>query len=195
MEASSILQTMLSASSIKGMSKTTGASQEQVAAILSQAMPVLLNGATKQTKGAAAKGFSQALADHAQNSTSNIGSFLKNVDLDDGAKIISHLLGSSTDSKTKSIAKAAGVDVGTTSSVLSAIGPLLMSLLGQSAGGNTSGSALGSIIGGLAQNVNVGDLLGGLLGGTSASTSSKSKTKKSSGSKGSIAESILGMLK
>lgn len=190
MDTSSILSTLLSASSIKGISKTTGTDTDTVTTILSQAVPALLTGANKQaTNSKTAESFAQALTEHAQDNTSNVGTFLKNVDLNDGAKIIQHLLGSSTASTTKSISKAANTDAETTSSVLSAAAPLLMSLLGKSAGSNTSSDALSSLIGGLMKNVSVTDLLGGLLG--SSSTSKKTTKKSTSSAASSIAGSLI----
>ena len=183
MDTSLILSTLLSASSIKGISKTTGTDTDTVTTILSQAVPALLTGANKQaTNSKTAKSFAQALTEHAQENTSNVGTFFKNVDLNDGAKIIQHLLGSSTASTTKSISKAADTDTETTASVLSATAPLLMSLLGKSAGSNTSSDALGSLIGSLTKNINVTDLLGGLLGSGLASTKKKTTTKKATNS-------------
>ena len=192
MDTSSILSTLLSASSIKGISKTTGTDTNTVTTILAQAVPALLTGANKQaTNSKTAKSFAQALTEHAQDNTTNVGTFLKNVDLDDGAKIIKHLLGSSTTSTTKTISKTADTDTETTSSVLAAAAPLLMSLLGKSAGRNTSSDALGNLIGGLIKNVSVTDLLGGLLGSSSSSTSKKTTTKKTTSS---TASSIAGSL-
>ncbi len=181
MDASSILTTLLSSKSVSGISKAADASSTDVTNILAAAIPSLLKGAQKQTSGSSAAGFVQALADHAGANTSNVTSFLKSVDLADGAKIVSHLL---TSSETSAIAKKAGSSASTTKSVLAAAAPLFMSLLGQQTSGS-SASAIGSLLSGLAANSNMTSLLGGLLGGSSGG-----KTGAAS-----LASGLMGLLK
>ncbi|MCR5046248.1 MAG: DUF937 domain-containing protein [Treponema sp.] len=183
MDASSILTALLSDKSVSGISKATKTSSSDVTNILAAAVPSLLKGAAKQTKGSTAKGFEQALADHAGANTSNISSFIKNEDLADGAKIISHLL---TASDTKKIAKASNTSLATTGAVLSAIAPLFMSLLGQQSSGSSS-SAIGSLLLNLATDSNVTSLLGSLLGGSSSGS-------KPSGAS-SLVNGLMGLLK
>ncbi len=190
MDASSILTTLLSTKSINGISKATEASSSDVKSILANAVPVLLQGANKQTSGSTAASFTQALADHATADTSNLTSFFKNVDLSDGSKILSHLL---TASATKSIAKASNTEESTTKSVLSAAAPLFMSLLGQQTSGS-SASAISSLLSGLAGSSSVTSLLGGLLGGSSSSSSSSNGKTGKTGASG-LVSGLMGLLK
>ncbi len=171
MDASSILTAMLSTSNIKNIGKASGASTDQVKSVLTSALPTLLSGASTQANTAStAAGFLQALTSHAGDSASKI-------DLGDGAKILSHLLGSSQAKNTTSIAKASGVEKSTVTSILAAAAPLLLSVLGkQSNDSGVSGNALGSLLGGLTAG-NMGSLLTGLLGGTSSSGTSSSSSK------------------
>lgn len=171
MDASSILTAMLSTSNIKNIGKASGASTDQVKSVLTSALPTLLSGASTQANTAStAAGFLQALTSHAGDSASKI-------DLGDGAKILSHLLGSSQAKNTTSIAKASGVEKSTVTSILAAAAPLLLSVLGkQSNDSGMSGNALGSLLGGLTAG-NMGSLLTGLLGGTSSSATSSSASK------------------
>ena len=199
MDASSILSTLLSASSVAGISSAANASKDDVTKVLTSALPVLLQGASSQANASGtASSFASALADHAKEDTSNVTSFLKNVNLADGAKIVSHLLGANA---AQDISKESGVNANTTKSVLSAAAPLFMSLLGQQTSG-TSGNALGSLLSGAIKNVNVGSLLGGLLGqgsATQANTSSTSTatnaTNASSGKTGGLLSGLMGLLK
>ncbi|MCR5172562.1 MAG: DUF937 domain-containing protein [Treponema sp.] len=192
-DTSSILSALLSSSAIKGISKTSNASTDEVQRILANAVPALLQGANKQaTSKSTAENFAAALSQHAQDDTSNITSFMKNVDLDDGTKILGHLLGSSEKSTTAQISKASGTSAAKTISVLSALAPLLMSLLGQqtqSSSGGAQASMASSLLGGLMQNVNAGNLLGSLLGASSGSS------KPSSSSAGSLLGGLMGLLK
>ena len=102
MDASTLLSGLVSASNVKKIGTASGASSADVKNVLGQALPVLLQSASGQATGSTAAGFTQALADHASAKTSSI-------DMADGAKIISHLLGKKESTTTTQIAKAAGV--------------------------------------------------------------------------------------
>lgn len=176
MDITSLIGTLLSSDSISGVSKTTKSSSSDVASVLSAALPLLLNGAQAQAEDKnTAASFSKALASHGKDDTSDIASFLDKVDMEDGSKIIAHLLGSD-DTAVKSIAKKAGTNTKTASNVLAATAPLLMSLLGQKDNDDDDDNALGSIAAALIKNVDVGAVIGGLLG-----ASANSKKKKSGG--------------
>ena len=177
MDMNSLISTLLSSDSVSGVSKATKTSSKDVQSVLSAALPALLNGAKAQSEDkSTAESFAKALLSHGKDDTSNLSSFLKNVDLEDGSKIISHLLGS--DDSVKKIAKKSGVDAKETGDILSAAAPLLMSLLGQeSASKKSNGSAALEIAGAVLKNVDVGDLLGDLLGGGDSKKKSTSKKK------------------
>ncbi len=181
MDLKKLTSTLLSSDSIKGLSSATGVSKGDVSSVLTEALPALLNGANGQAKDSGtAKGFAEALAQHAKDDTGNLTSFLGNVDLGDGAKIIGHLLGSDKDSLTKTVAKKTGVSSSKIGDILSAAAPLLMSLLGQQADEDEEKeSGVGALLGNLLDNVDVGDLLSSLTStNTSTSTSTGKKKKK-----------------
>ncbi len=189
MDITSLLGTLLSSDSISGVSKTTKSSSSDVTSVLSAALPLLLNGAQAQAENkSTAASFSKALAAHGKDDTSNIASFLENVDMEDGSKIIGHLLGND-DSAMKAIAKKAGTNTKTVSNVLAATAPLLMSLLGQKDNDDDDDNALGSIAAALIKNVDVGDVIGGLLGVSSGSK------KKSSGTADLLGDLLGSLLK
>lgn len=175
MDITSLIGTLLSSDSISGVSKTTKSSSSDVTSVLTAALPMLLNGAQAQAEDkSTAAGFSKALASHGKEDTSDLSSFLSKVDMEDGSKIIAHLLGSD-DSAVETIAKKAGTNTKTTSNVLSAAAPLLMSLLGQKNNDDDDDGALGSIAAALIKNVDVGDVIGGLLGAGSSKKKASSK--------------------
>ena len=192
----SLITTLLSSDSVSGVGKAANADKSNVQSVLNAALPLLLNGAKAQSEDkSTAESFANALLSHGQKDTSNVASFLKNVDLDDGAKIIGHLLGNGDSVKT--IAKESGVSSKETSNILSAAAPLLMSLLGQgtSTKKNNNTAAALSIASAVLQNVDVGDLLGNLLGG--GSTKKKTAAAKKDDDNASAAEvigAILGKL-
>lgn len=175
MDLNSLLTTMLSPESVSNLSQTAGVSPAQVQSVLGSAMPSLLNGALAQSQGSdTAESFANALAQHAGDDTGSMASFFQNVDMADGGKIVSHLLGGDGQALS-AIAGQSGVDQRGTANVLSAAAPLLLSLLGQqtqqtqqtqpAAGLNTAG-----LMGALLQNVDMGSLLTGLLGGGQTQT-------------------------
>ena len=144
---------------LSGLGQTTQTSNDDVQSVLTAALPSLLAGAQQQATGAdTSAGFAQALMSHGQNSTSDLNSFLNKVDLEDGNKILGHLLGSNSSAQINSIAKKSGVSTRSTASILCAAAPLLLSLLGQQSGANQS-NASASLI-----NGSVASLLGGALG-------------------------------
>lgn len=189
MDMTSLITTLLSSDSVSGVGKAANADKGNVQSVLNAALPLLLNGAKAQSEDkSTAESFANALLSHGQKDTSNVASFLKNVDLDDGAKIIGHLLGNGDSVKT--IAKESGVSSKETSNILSAAAPLLMSLLGQgtSSKKNNNTAAALSIASAVLQNVDVGDLLGNLLGG--GSTKKKTAAAKKDDDNDSAAEVI-----
>jgi len=196
MDLSKIAGSLLSGDSLKGLSSLTGASNSDVKKVLSSALPALLNGATEQAKDKkTAESFATALAQHAKDDTSDLASFLGNVDLKDGAKIIGHLLGSGKEETVKKAAKASGVSEKKTDDILSAIAPMLLSLLGQQAEeDDDKDSGVGNLVGALLDNVDVGSLLTGLISTDTSSTgtSGKKGKKKPASSKKADASGIIG---
>ena len=192
MDINSLLGTLLSSDSVSGVSKATKADNNEVASVLNAALPMLLKGAKKQSEDKdTAESFATALLSHGKKDTSNLSSFLKNVDLDDGSKIIGHLLGKDDDS-VKKIAKSSGVSTKKTGDILSAAAPLLMSLLGQESASKKSDNNVAlELAGALLKNVDVGDLIGDLLGGDNKK---KKSSKKKDNDAGEIIGDILGTL-
>jgi len=183
MDLTKLAGALLSSDSVKGLSNLSGVSDSDVTSVLTQALPALLDGAKGQASNKdTAESFASALSDHAKVDTANLSSFLGNVDIKDGAKIIGHLLGSSEDDTVKKVSKKAGVDSDKTATILSAAAPLLMSLLGQQADeDDDKDSGVEALVGALLENVDVTELLTGLLTDNSSSTGKKKKKKKTSG--------------
>ena len=198
MDLSKIAGSLLSNDSLKGLSNLTGADNKDITNVLTSALPSLLSGATEQAKNeSTAASFAGALAQHAKDDTSDLTSFLGNVDLADGAKIIGHLLGSGKEETVKKAAKASGVSEKKTGDILSAIAPMLLSLLGQQAEeDDDKESGASGLVGALLDNVDVGSLLSGLISTdtSSASTSSGGKKKPASSKKNNAGGIIGGIL-
>lgn len=199
MDLSKIAGSLLSSDSLKGLSNLTGASSSDVTSVLTSALPALLSGATEQAKNeSTAESFANALAQHAKDDTDNLTGFLGKVDLADGAKVVSHLLGAGKDETVQKAAKASGVSEKKTGDILSAVGPMLLSLLGKQAEEDEDKeTGANGLVGALLDNVDVGSLLSGLIS-TDASSDKDDKKKPASSNKkssGIIGGILSGLLK
>ena len=162
MDISTLATTLLSDDTIEGVTRATGASNQDVLNVLAAALPALLNGAnTQATQSTTSSGFANALQSHAKDDTSSILSFLTNADLKDGNAILGHLLGSNQDSTTTQISQQTGVSKKNTGLILACIAPLLLSLLGKALQGNNKPSSGGNVF----TTAAVTALMSGLLGG------------------------------
>ena len=186
MDISSIMTALLSDESVQSLGKKSGASDEMVESILESALPMLLKGANEQASNKeTAESFAGALMQHAKNDTSDLGAFMDGVDLDDGAKIIAHLLGVEGADKKESVSKKSGADLKTTATVMAMAAPLLMSLLGKETEVQNEQANVGGLMGSLLNGVDVGDVAALLLG----------KKKKEGLDLGSIASLLTKLLK
>lgn len=116
---------------LDSLSETIGADKKQVASATSMLVPTLLNGLTKNAQSA--NGLTSlfgALDKHKDSNVSDVSQFLQNVDLTDGKKIISHILGSKTATVTKEVSKESGLSTKQATTLLSTLGPLVMGTLG-----------------------------------------------------------------
>jgi hypothetical protein len=130
--AKMLKDTLLGSDSISTLSKTTGAKQDQVKQVLMDAVPTLIQNMQKNASTKSGeKSLAKALSDHAKDDTGNISDFLKNADLEDGAKILGHILGKNKNVLESGVAKKSGLSSDQVSTILSAAAPLLLNVLGQ----------------------------------------------------------------
>ena len=192
MDINKLAGVLLGSDSISGLSSLTKVEDKDVNSVLAEALPALLLGANNQAKGKdTTDSFAEALADHAKADTKDVEGFFGNIDLEDGAKIIGHLLGTEKSDVTKKVAKKTGVSDDKTAMILSAAAPLLMSLLGQQADEDDNKSAgVEALIGALLENVDLVEL----LTGTSSNDSGKKKSTKKKSAKKKEDNSVAGGL-
>ncbi len=167
--------TLLSGSGLSALSRRTKVNREDVAKVLSAGIPALVGGMRRNAGAeAGAESLSRALSDHSTADTSKPGEFLKNADLEDGKKILGHVLGEDQNELVAEISKATGVTKAKTTTILALVAPLLLSLLGSSNQSSAGGGLLGMLggllgLGGNSQPAQTqpssGGLLSGLLGG------------------------------
>ncbi|WP_425658942.1 DUF937 domain-containing protein [Tenacibaculum ascidiaceicola] len=147
---------------ISGVAGSTGQDTNKTSSVLTMALPVLMkamqrNAATPQ----GAESLKSALNKHDGGILDNLGDLFNggvNSDvLQDGNKILGHVLGNKQQGVEKVIGQKAGMDSNAVADILKTAAPILMGLLGkQSRQENINNSS------------DLSGLLGGLLGGNSA---------------------------
>ncbi|MDO5444818.1 MAG: DUF937 domain-containing protein [Eubacteriales bacterium] len=194
-----LMSSFLSDSSLSSVSGKAGVDSGNVAGILAAALPSLLNGANSQASSAeTSESFFEAVNSHA-------GKNPEDVDVDEGQKIINHLLGSDAENVKNEISRKTGLSSAKVGLVLAAAAPIIMNLLGKetSSSHSSSGTAslLGSLLGGSSNSSSsnslmtaaLGSVLTGALGGNSYGNNSMLGSLLG-GSTGSSSSNLLGSL-
>lgn len=177
MDLTSLMSTLLSDQNISAVAGKAGVSEEEAASVLATALPIMLNGANGQASDAATtESFYQAVTDHAKKDP-------KDVDLEEGGKIVGHLLGTDAEKAENAIATRAGMSSANVGLILAAAAPLIMNMLGSSTSSSTSSAGTASLLsallgGGMNSNSSsslmtsaLTSVLGSALGGNSSSNS------------------------
>ena len=163
MDVNTLMKLVLSPASTQAISNSTGLPADKITAVLNNVMPMLLDGASAQAANNAVN-FDQAIDAHADADTRDLGKFLGGVDLADGAKIVSHLLGAKTADSAEATAKGAGVNSADVKKIMAIVAPLLLTILGQQKKKHGLGSALlSAVVSGAVKKTDFGSMLG-LLG-------------------------------
>lgn len=132
-----LLNSDLGKTIVSGVSGQTGQSTDKTGNLLSMAMPVLMqamrrNAATPQ----GADGLLGALnGKHDGSILDNLGDLFnggvnQNV-MDDGGKILGHVLGGSQQNVTNALSSKSGIDAGSVAQILKVAAPILMGVLGK----------------------------------------------------------------
>lgn len=169
MDLVNILSSLAGNDTVNEISKKFNIDTNKVSSVITSALPTLVGAMQKNasTEGGAAA-LAKALGDHAGNAGSMLNN-LKNVDLNDGSKILGKILGSNASSIFDKIGKQTGTTSGQVNNILSSIAPAMLNLIGKlknnnNTGNDALGALLGSVLGGGASS-NAGGGLGGILGG------------------------------
>ncbi|ALJ03754.1 hypothetical protein APS56_00685 [Pseudalgibacter alginicilyticus] len=157
-----LLNSDLGKTIISGVSNQTNQPQSKTQDVLTMALPVLM---TAMKRNAAtpegAEGLMSAISGkHNGGILDNLGGlFSGGVDsnvIDDGSKILSHVLGGKQQNVENALSQKAGIDSNSVAQILKVAAPILMGVLGNQAKQQNVSSANG-----------LEGLLGGLLGGNS----------------------------
>lgn len=136
---------------LQQLSKTSGADSGQVQKIVQMGLPALLESLGRNSKTEqGASSLAKALDSHKDDNVDNIEDFLKNVNMEDGSKIISHVLGGNKQKVQRNLAKQTGLEDNQVSNIMNQLAPLLIGTLGKQKASNNVGSAgIESMISGL----------------------------------------------
>ncbi len=162
---------------LSAIGKRTKVKQADIAKVLSEGIPSLLQGMqTNASTEEGAASLCKALESHSKDDISDVKTFLKGADLEDGKKILGHVFGERQTETIQQLSADTGVSEGKTRSILSMVAPLLLSQLGgqqQQAQSSGGGFNVLSLLRGLLGGGNGGGtaslasgLLGSLLGGS-----------------------------
>lgn len=147
---------------LKQLSKSTGADSSQIQQAMKLGLPALMQAMNKNAaseKGASS--LAKALDNHKDDNTDDVENFLKNVDKEDGAKILNHILGNKNPSVQRNLAKQTGMNEEQTSNLMAQLAPLLLGTLGKQKSSqkvDSSGLA-GMLAGALGQGKNDNNLM------------------------------------
>ena len=157
-----LLNSDLGKTIISGVAGQTGQDENKTGSVLTMALPVLMQAMKRNTATPqGAEGLLSALnGKHDGSILDNLsGLFGGGVDsnvLDDGGKILGHVLGGKQQHVENALSQKSGMDAGSVAQILKIAAPILMGVLGkQSKQQNVSNSS------------GIEGLLGGLLGGNS----------------------------
>lgn len=127
----SLMNSMLSNDATNTISEKSGVENKQVSNLVSSALPLLLKSMLNNSSNEnGANSLAEALSTHAEKATSS-EDVLKNPDINDGNKILNHLLGDNKEQVEQSLANSHGLSLSQVQNVLSVMVPALMNKLGR----------------------------------------------------------------
>ena len=136
---------------LKELSKTANAEPSQIQKAVSLGVPALLESLVRNAKTEeGALSLAKALDSHKDDKVDDIEGFLKNVDMEDGSKILGHILGGNKQKVQKNLAAQTGLQDNQVQDILKQLAPLLLGSLGkQKASKNVGSDGLQNMLAGV----------------------------------------------
>jgi hypothetical protein len=132
-----LLNSDLGKTIVNGVSQTSGQPQDKTSKLLTMAMPVLMEAMKRNASTPeGAKGLMNALNNkHDGSILDNLGGLFEggvtNDVVDDGGRILEHVLGNKKQTVETVLSQKSGIDSGTVSQILKVAAPILMGVLGK----------------------------------------------------------------
>ena len=128
-----LLKTMLTDSSLSALAKKTGLSSKQLKKLIPLAIPLLLKFMTSNASTqSGAQSLLGALTQH--TNTKAMDEQFGEADMEDGGKIVAHILGSNSDKAVQSLALESGMSAEDVNRALGGLAPALLSGLSAATG-------------------------------------------------------------
>ena len=163
MDMNDLMKIAIESGLLHQVSKKIGISDKEANSAVEVILPMLLKGMQGQANNKATKeGFLKALDDHSKSDIDDVTKFVKNVDEDDGAKIVKHLLGTHTDEVAAKAKKKSGLSTKDIIKIMAILAPLLMSQMGKTAkkeAKEKDTDDMSGIVGKLIDNIDVDDVI------------------------------------
>lgn len=164
MDMTSVMELAIKSGALEQVSGMLGVDEKTAESAIETVMPVLLKGMQGQMSNKETQpGFLKALMDHSADDTDDLKKAVKNVDMEDGTKIVNHLLGGAQQEEVAAKAKKkSGLDKKTILKLMAILAPILMSKMGKTAKKETAKSSTGdmmSVVGGLLDGVDAKDVV------------------------------------
>lgn len=136
---------------LEELGKRVGADPKQTKQLANAALPALL-GALQNNAASpdGAKALNKALDDHKDDKIDDILGFLKNVDTNDGAKMLQHIFSDQKEAVQGDLAQKAGLQNNQVSDLLTQLAPLVLGALGnqkKQAGQSDLTNLIGGVLG------------------------------------------------
>lgn len=183
------IEDILKAAPLADIAKQFGVSKEVASQAVAQGGAVLLSGLANNAQSeAGSAAIEKALSGHKGTKKAKT---VEEVDVEDGKKIVKHVLGKNTTKVTKAMNKAeetsGGIDF---AKLLPILAPIVMGLVAKQMSGNSkttkaasedssTGNVLGEVLGGMlggggngGGGIDLGSVVGGLLGGGDSKSNS-----------------------
>ncbi len=123
-----LLKVFMAKNTLESMSEKTGISKDLIRRLIPLAIPLLIRYMTKNASSqSGAESLFTALGQHTSKRT--LAEQINEADVDDGAKIIGHILGSDNDRVVRELSTRSGLSVKQVIKLLSIIGPIILSVL------------------------------------------------------------------
>lgn len=157
---------MLGSQDLGKLTEQLGGDTSQVKGGLQAALPAILAALNKNTQTEeGAQALDKALeTKHDGSVLNNLGEYINNPDLADGAGILSHLFGNKTGTVAQAVSQSSGLDTQNSAKMLQMLAPLVLGALGQQKKQNgLNASGLGDLTA-LASNLAAGQDGAGIMG-------------------------------
>jgi len=187
-----LLKSMTSSSSLDSMSRRTGGSNDQMAALITAALPILLKALTDNASSkSGAASLQQALTQHTE--TGSVAEQFETADIDDGAKILQHILGGNSRSVMNGLSQESGLSNDQVGSALGTLAPVLLSSLSAASSQTPVQQRKPAID--LSDGIDASDIMGFMSMMSSAQGNPQSRPQNQASFDGSDLLGLLSMLK